>query len=104
MIGTDSEFSTKQEVMEFLDSKHDYLSSWEYFFSAGESDLDAKQIGFSVPSSNVCESIAPTPYGEASQARTTSRWGSKCVRRQVEVAALLRLQMAPTPYPCSMFS
>ena len=61
------------------------LSSCEYLFSATASDLDAKAIGLSEPSGILCDRTAPTPYGEASQARINSLLGLKCTSKQDDV-------------------
>ena len=48
------------------------FSSWEYFFSATDRNLEANAIGFSEPSGNLCDSTAPMPKGEALQEMTTT--------------------------------
>ena len=79
MVRNNSEMSTLQILLELLYTKNNgesFFVQLRIFFSADASDLLAKAIGFSLPSSNLCEITAPTPYGEVSQESTRRFYGS----------------------------
>lgn len=65
------------------------FSIWAYCLSALVRERDAYAMGFSSPLSILCEMTAPTPKGEASQARMSSLEASKWTSRLSPVRSSL---------------